>query len=119
MGLFNIEGMLNNAIYLYFFFPSSSDNNTVLTKKQLSLVRENLGKQWKHCARELGFSNSVIEEIDHDYERDGLKEKVHQMLHKWIMGQGSKGATVGKIAKALFGCRKLDLLTSLMQMSEE
>jgi len=102
-----------------FFFPSSSDNNTVLTKKQLSLVRENLGKQWKHCARELGFSNSVIEEIDHDYERDGLKEKVHQMLHKWIMGQGSKGATVGKIAKALFGCRKLDLLTSLMQMSEE
>lgn len=113
------SSVAKDASYSYYESTGIFDNNTVLTKKQLSLVRENLGKQWKHCARELGFSNSVIEEIDHDYERDGLKEKVHQMLHKWIMGQGSKGATVGKIAKALFGCRKLDLLTSLMQMSEE
>ncbi|XP_065608087.1 receptor-interacting serine/threonine-protein kinase 1 isoform X1 [Cyrtonyx montezumae] len=95
------------------------DNNAVLTEKQLNLVREKLAKQWKHFARNLGFSNSEIDEIDHDYERDGLKEKVYQMLHKWVMREGSKGATVGKIARALFGCQRLDLLTALMQINEE
>ncbi|NWW15751.1 RIPK1 kinase, partial [Falcunculus frontatus] len=95
------------------------DNTTVLTQKHLNLVRENLAKQWKHCARKLGFGDPEIDEIDHDYERDGLKEKVYQMLLKWVMREGSKGATVGKLAKALFGCQRLDLLTSLMQIQEE
>ncbi|NWW49918.1 RIPK1 kinase, partial [Pedionomus torquatus] len=95
------------------------DNTTVLTEKHLNLVREKLAKQWKHCARKLGFSDPEIDEIDHDYERDGLKEKVYQMLLKWGMREGSKGATVGKLAKALFGCQRLDLLSSLMQINEE
>ncbi|XP_052553535.1 receptor-interacting serine/threonine-protein kinase 1 [Tympanuchus pallidicinctus] len=108
-----------DASYLYYESKGIFDNNTVLTEKQLNLVREKLAKQWKHCARKLGFSNSEIDEIDHDYERDGLKEKVYQMLRKWEMREGSKGATVGKIARALFGCQRLDLLTCLMQMNEE
>ncbi|OXB84587.1 UNVERIFIED_CONTAM: hypothetical protein H355_008063 [Colinus virginianus] len=95
------------------------DSNAVLTEKQLNLVRENLAKQWKHFARRLGFSNSEIDEIDHDYERDGLKEKVYQMVHKWEMREGSKGATVGKVARALFYCQRPDLLTALMQINEE
>ncbi|XP_027749507.1 receptor-interacting serine/threonine-protein kinase 1 isoform X2 [Empidonax traillii] len=95
------------------------DNTTVLTPKHLNLVREKLAKQWKHCARKLGFCDPEIDEIDHDYERDGLKEKVYQMLLKWEMREGSKGATVGKLAKALFGCQRLDLLTSLMQIKDE
>ncbi|KFO70522.1 Receptor-interacting serine/threonine-protein kinase 1, partial [Cuculus canorus] len=95
------------------------DSTTVLNDKQVNLVRENLAKQWKDCARKLGFCDPEIDEIDHDYERDGLKEKVHQMLLKWKMREGSKGATVGKLAKALFGCQRLDLITSLMQMNEQ
>ncbi|NWV11027.1 RIPK1 kinase, partial [Ptilonorhynchus violaceus] len=95
------------------------DDATVLTEKHLNLVREKLAKQWKHCARKLGFGEPEIDEIDHDYERDGLKEKVYQMLLKWVMREGSKGATVGKLAKALFGCKRLDLLTNLMQIQEE
>ncbi|NXU50721.1 RIPK1 kinase, partial [Turnix velox] len=95
------------------------DDTTVLTEKHRNLVREKLAKQWKHCARKLGFCDPEIDEIDHDYERDGLKEKVYQMLLKWEMRQGSKGATVGKLAKALFGCQRLDLLTGLMQINEE
>ncbi|NWT00478.1 RIPK1 kinase, partial [Mionectes macconnelli] len=95
------------------------DDTTVLTAKHLNLVREKLAKQWKHCARKLGFCDPEIDEIDHDYERDGLKEKVYQMLLKWEMREGSKGATVGKLAKALFGCQRLDLLTSLMQIKDE
>ncbi|NXP02880.1 RIPK1 kinase, partial [Thinocorus orbignyianus] len=107
------------ATYMDYEASGIFDNTTVLTEKHLSLVRDKLAKQWKHCARKLGFSDPEIDEIDHDYERDGLKEKVHQMLHKWEMREGSKGATVGKLAKALFGCKRLDLLSSLMQINEE
>ncbi|NXH11398.1 RIPK1 kinase, partial [Bucco capensis] len=107
------------AAYQYYEAMGMFDNPTVLTGKHLDLVREKLAKQWKHCARKLGFSDPEIDEIDHDYERDGLKEKVYQMLLKWGMREGSKGATVGKLAKALFGCQRLDLLTSLMQIEEE
>ncbi|NXN98491.1 RIPK1 kinase, partial [Rhinopomastus cyanomelas] len=95
------------------------DDTSVLTEKHLNLVREKLAKQWKHCARKLGFCDPEIDEIDHDYERDGLKEKVYQMLLKWKNKKGSKGATVGKLAKALFDCQRLDLLTSLMQINEQ
>ncbi|NXK47843.1 RIPK1 kinase, partial [Chauna torquata] len=105
--------------YTYYESMGIFDNNTVLTEKHLNLVREKLARQWKHCARKLGFCDPEIDEIDHDYERDGLKEKVYQMLLKWEMREGSKGATVGKLAKALFGCQRLDLLTSLMRMNEE
>ncbi|NXV26677.1 RIPK1 kinase, partial [Rissa tridactyla] len=107
------------ATYMHYEASGIFDDATVLTDKHLNLVREKLAKQWKHCARKLGFCDPEIDEIDHDYERDGLKEKVYQMLLKWVMREGSKGATVGKLARALFGCQRLDLLTSLMQINEE
>ncbi|NXY85921.1 RIPK1 kinase, partial [Alcedo cyanopectus] len=107
------------ASYMHYEAMGIFDNTTVLSEKHLNLVREKLAKQWKHCARKLGFCDPEIDEIDHDYERDGLKEKVYQMLLKWVMREGSKGATVGKLAKALFGCQRLDLLTTLMQIKEE
>ncbi|XP_030408168.1 receptor-interacting serine/threonine-protein kinase 1 isoform X2 [Gopherus evgoodei] len=95
------------------------DNTSILSEKQLNLVRENLAKQWKHCARKLGFSEPQIDEIDHDYERDGLKEKVYQMLQKWVMSEGYKGPTVGKLARALYDCKRIDLLNDLIKMNQE
>ncbi|KAM6177035.1 receptor-interacting serine/threonine-protein kinase 1 [Erethizon dorsatum] len=94
------------------------DNTTSLTDNHLNPVRENLGKQWKHCARKLGFTESQIDEIDHDYERDGLHEKVFKMLQKWLMREGSKGATVGKLAWALYQCSRKDLLNHLIDISQ-
>ncbi|XP_071592637.1 receptor-interacting serine/threonine-protein kinase 1 [Heliangelus exortis] len=111
--------VITDETYRFYEATGIFDDTTVLTEKHLNLVRDMLAKQWKHCARKLGFSDPEIDEIDHDYERDGLKEKVYQMLLKWVMREGSKGATVGKLAKALFGCRRLDLLTNLMQINEE
>ncbi|XP_067418705.1 receptor-interacting serine/threonine-protein kinase 1 isoform X2 [Emydura macquarii macquarii] len=95
------------------------DSTALLSEKHLNLVRENLAKQWKHCARKLGFSEPEIDEIDHDYERDGLKEKVYQMLQRWVMGEGYKGPTVGKLARALYGCKRIDLLNDLIKMNQE
>lgn len=94
------------------------DNTSSLTAEHLNPVRENLGKHWKNCARKLGFTESQIDEIDHDYERDGLKEKVYQMLQKWLMREGSKGATVGKLAQALHLCSRIDLLNILIHVSQ-
>lgn len=90
------------------------DNTTSLTDKHLDPIRENLGRQWKSCARKLGFTDPQIDEIDHDYERDGLKEKVYQMIQKWLMKEGSKGATVGKLAYALHQCSRIDLVNRLI-----
>ncbi|XP_037699623.1 receptor-interacting serine/threonine-protein kinase 1 isoform X2 [Choloepus didactylus] len=94
------------------------DNTTSLTVKHLDPVRENLGRHWKKCARKLGFTEPQIDEIDHDYERDGLKEKVYQMLQKWLMREGNKGATVGKLARALYQCSRIDLLNFLVYVSQ-
>ncbi|XP_067910774.1 receptor-interacting serine/threonine-protein kinase 1 [Heterodontus francisci] len=89
------------------------DDNNPVKESHLDLLRGELGKDWKHCARKLGFRESEIDEIDHDYERDGLKEKVYKMLHKWQMKEGLKGATVRKLAEALRCCNRSDLTLSL------
>ncbi|XP_078544159.1 receptor-interacting serine/threonine-protein kinase 1 isoform X2 [Lissotriton helveticus] len=89
---------------------------SLVAEQQLDLVRDNLGKQWKTCARKLGLRDPEIDEIDHDYERDGLREKVYQMLQKWQMREGTKGTTVGKLAKALYDCHRTDLLNDLISL---
>ncbi|ETE61238.1 Receptor-interacting serine/threonine-protein kinase 1, partial [Ophiophagus hannah] len=94
-------------------------STAIVSDVHLNLVRENLAKKWKHCARKLGFSDPELDEIDHDYERDGLKEKVYQMFQRWLMKEGSKGATVGKLAKALFACGRRDLLNSFIKISQD
>ncbi|XP_014436926.2 receptor-interacting serine/threonine-protein kinase 1 isoform X1 [Pelodiscus sinensis] len=105
--------------YEYYDSTGIFDSTSILSESNLNLVRENLAKQWKHCARKLGFTEPQIDEIDHDYERDGLKEKVYQMLQKWVMSEGYKGPTVGKLAKALHGCKRIDLLNDLIKMNQE
>ncbi|NWS40883.1 RIPK1 kinase, partial [Probosciger aterrimus] len=105
--------------YRYYEENGVFDSESAVTDEHLNLVKEKLAKHWKDCARKLGFCEPEIEEIDHDYERYGLKEKVYQMLLKWVMSEGVKGATFGKLAKALYGCQRLDLLNSLMQINKE
>ncbi|KAM3840339.1 receptor-interacting serine/threonine-protein kinase 1 isoform 2-T3 [Vipera latastei] len=95
------------------------ESTAIVSDVHLNLVRENLSKQWKHCARKLGFSDPELDEIDHDYERDGLKEKVYQMFQRWLMKEGSKGATVGKLARALFVCKRIDLLNNFIKISQD
>lgn len=118
-----VSSPLLDSMYMNLKEPASKyqdifDNTTSLTDKHLDPVRENLGRSWKSCARKLGFTESQIDEIDHDYERDGLKEKVYQMLQKWLMREGNKGATVGKLAFALHQCSRLDLLNALKYISQ-
>ncbi|KAM8791436.1 receptor-interacting serine/threonine-protein kinase 1 isoform 2-T4 [Rhynchonycteris naso] len=114
----SLDSMHMNLKEPYSTYLEIFDNTTSLTEKHLDPVRENLGKAWKQCARKLGFTESQIDEIDHDYERDGLKEKVYQMLQKWLMREGNKGATVGKLAYALHECLRIDLVNCLIHITQ-
>ncbi|XP_066578942.1 receptor-interacting serine/threonine-protein kinase 1 isoform X2 [Amia ocellicauda] len=85
-------------------------------EEHLELLRDNLGREWKHCARKLGLTQVEIDAIDHDYERDGLKEKVYQMLEKWKMKEGYQGTTMGKLYRALIDSVKGDLISRLVEL---
>ncbi|TRZ01056.1 hypothetical protein DNTS_001847 [Danionella cerebrum] len=90
------------------------ESHTV-TENQLDLVRENVGAHWKQVARKLGLKEIDLETIEHDYDRDGLAEKVHQMLERWKMKEGLQGFTVGKLCRALEGCVKVNILMKLVE----
>lgn len=85
-----------------------------MTEEHLDLLRENIGIQWKRCARRLGLTRVEIETIEHDYSRDGLPEMVHQMLDLWKMKEGSIGCTIGKVCRALEGCIKVDVIQKIL-----
>uniref|UniRef100_A0A3B1IYN7 Receptor (TNFRSF)-interacting serine-threonine kinase 1, like n=1 Tax=Astyanax mexicanus TaxID=7994 RepID=A0A3B1IYN7_ASTMX len=94
------------------------EDHTV-TKDQLDLVQENVGLKWKACARRLDLTQMEIDEIEHDYDRDGLSEKVHQMLERWKMKEGFSGCTVGKLCRALEKCGKGDVILKLLLKSQD
>ncbi|XP_053570643.1 receptor-interacting serine/threonine-protein kinase 1 isoform X2 [Bombina bombina] len=98
--------------------PAILESNAVVNEKHLQLLRDNLSIKWKTFVRLLGFRDPEIEEIDHDFERDGLREKVYQALHKWIMKEGSKNATVGKVAYVLHSMSEIELLNEFINIEQ-
>lgn len=78
-----------------------------------------MGSKWKACARKLGLTEVEIDAIEHDYGRDGLAEKVHQMLERWKMKEGLQGCTVGKLCRALEHSVKADVIIELLQKSQD
>ncbi|XP_068092914.1 receptor-interacting serine/threonine-protein kinase 1 isoform X2 [Hyperolius riggenbachi] len=96
-------------------YQPAFDDDTAMNESQFQLLRDNLSRKWKEFARLVGFRPAEIEEVDHDYERDGLREKVYQMVYKWQMKEGTHNVTVGKTAKALSNLGETELLTELIQ----
>nr|AZP56658.1 RIPK1 [Mylopharyngodon piceus] len=94
------------------------EDHTV-TEGHLELVRQNVGGNWKQVARKLGLTDIDVDTIEHDYDRDGLAEKVHQTLERWKMKEGLLGITVGKLCRALEGCIKSSVLLQLLFKSQD
>ncbi|XP_027032854.1 receptor-interacting serine/threonine-protein kinase 1 isoform X1 [Tachysurus fulvidraco] len=90
-----------------------------VTDEHLELVRKNVGGKWKACSRKLGLTDVEIDAIEHDYSRDGLAEKVHQMLEHWKMKEGLQGCTVGKLCRALEQSVKADVLLEILLKSQD
>lgn len=84
-----------------------------VTEEHLDLVRKNVGAKWKRLARRLDLTAVEIETIEHDCDRDGLPEMVHQMLEQWKMKNGRMGCTIGKLCRALEGQVKVDVIHSI------
>ncbi|XP_016415399.1 receptor-interacting serine/threonine-protein kinase 1-like isoform X2 [Sinocyclocheilus rhinocerous] len=89
-----------------------------VTESHLEVVRQNVGGNWKQVARKLGLSDIDVDTVEHDYDRDGLAEKVHQTLERWKMKEGLLGITVGKLCRALEGCIKPNVLLQLLLKSQ-
>ncbi|KAM4028904.1 receptor-interacting serine/threonine-protein kinase 1 isoform 2-T2 [Anomaloglossus baeobatrachus] len=104
--------------YMQYQYTEILESTSLLNDNQMQLLRDNLSKKWKEFARQVGLRQPEIDEIDHDCERDGLKEKVYQMLYKWQMKVGSKNVTVGKAASALFHLKDTDLLNQLIMLNQ-
>ncbi|KAI7810318.1 receptor-interacting serine/threonine-protein kinase 1 [Triplophysa rosa] len=85
-----------------------------ITECHLDIVRQNIGSNWKRIARKLGLTEVQVDTIEHNYERDGLEEKVHQMLECWKMKEGVLGFTLGNLCRALDGCTKHDVIMQLL-----
>ncbi|KAG7488343.1 hypothetical protein MATL_G00034030 [Megalops atlanticus] len=87
-------------------------------EEHLDLLRDNIGQNWRHCARKLGLTETEVETIHHDFYNSGLKEMVHQMLEKWRMKQGCMYCTVGRLCRALRDNVRVDLLCQLLEMCQ-
>lgn len=85
-----------------------------MTEEHLDLLRNNIGANWKRCARRLGLTDVEIENIEYRFHRDGLSEMVHQMLDCWKMKEGSLGCTIAKLLEALEGNIKVDLIQKIL-----
>ncbi|XP_068557690.1 receptor-interacting serine/threonine-protein kinase 1 [Cebidichthys violaceus] len=85
-----------------------------VTEEHLDLLRDNIGAKWKRCARRLGLTSVEIETIEHDCDRYGLPEMVHQMLERWKMKEGSIGCTIGKLCRALENNIRVDVIQNIL-----
>lgn len=60
-----------------------SGSQRLLTKDDEFKLLNNVGIKWRFYARALGFSDGQIDIISHDYDREGLQEKVRFLSHTW------------------------------------
>lgn len=89
-----------------------------VTEEHLDVLRDNIGANWKRCARRLGLTDVEIETIELDSYRYGLPEMVHQMLERWKMKEGSIGCNIGKLCRALEGKVNIDVIGKILETCE-
>nr|XP_032813623.1 receptor-interacting serine/threonine-protein kinase 1 isoform X2 [Petromyzon marinus] len=87
-----------------------------INDNDVDILRRNLSKDWKHCARQLGLDQGQIAAISHDFDRDGQQEMIVQMLNSWQRLKGRQ-ATVNILALALHNCGRYDILQELDENS--
>uniref|UniRef100_S4R701 Receptor-interacting serine/threonine-protein kinase 1 n=1 Tax=Petromyzon marinus TaxID=7757 RepID=S4R701_PETMA len=87
-----------------------------INDNDVDILRRNLSKDWKHCARQLGLDQGQIAAISHDFDRDGQQEMIVQMLNSWQRLKGRQ-ATVNILALALHNCGRYDILQDCFNVS--
>ena len=77
----------------------------------INVLKELLGKDWKKVARELKFSRTDIDAIEHR-ARDDLKEQIYLFFEDWKMREGSNAA-IQQLVDAIKAAQLPDILDEL------
>lgn len=110
--------LCNGAAYTPIKETIQKYEDCAVTEEHLDVLRDNIGTNWKQCARRLGLTDVEIETIELDSCRYGLSEMVHQMLERWKMKEGSIGCTIGKLCRALEGKVTIHVIQKILNTCE-
>jgi hypothetical protein len=95
----------------YHFDPSRMNHSESNQKEERNMLRDVAKRlprdKWKDLARELGLSETVIEELEQDYSQTGLREVKLKMLLAWKSTQLMEETTIDKL---IFCLIKVDLM---------
>ena len=80
----------------------------------MDLVSKHLGRYWKALGRRLGFSGGELDQINSDYNTEGLAEKIRQMLEKWRLKEGRK-ATLGVLVDQLWSIERYNIAVMIKE----
>ena len=87
-------------------FLDSADLDRVI-----NVLKELVGRDWKKVARELKFSRTDIDAIEHR-ARDDLREQIYLFFEDWKMREGSNAA-IHQLVDALKAAQLPDILDEL------
>jgi hypothetical protein len=73
--------------------------------KHIAAVKKWGNERWRQLGRALGFSDPDISDIEGPVEREGNREKLHQIMHRWQQRDGVK-ATLRVLLEA---CKEPDV----------
>ncbi|XP_072202924.1 tumor necrosis factor receptor type 1-associated DEATH domain protein [Excalfactoria chinensis] len=88
-----------------FVFQGQQFDNRTLTPDDHQKFAKLVSKKWKQVGRSLqkncrALRDPVIDNLAHEYDREGLYEQAYQMLLRFIQSEGKK-ATIARLIAAL------------------
>ena len=55
----------------------------------IAAVKKWGNERWRPLGRSLGFLDPDISDIESQFEREGTREKLHQIIHRWQQREGA------------------------------
>ena len=80
--------------------------------KLLRSLAENIGKDWKRLATELGFKKSKIDAFENN-SKDNLEEQAFQMFVTWRNKQTNDNKARDKLVEALHTIERADMASQI------
>ena len=78
----------------------------------IDICTEHVGRDWRCLGRKLKFSDGQLDIISADYQANGLKEQIYQLLVQWKQRESQK-ATLPVLVKALHESRCKDTIRKI------
>lgn len=89
-----------------------SYNNSEITKDDILLIKDHLGKGWKELAEKIGYSKGQIEQFVENHMTKGVDEVIYRILIDWKQSY-TKDATIGRLVCDMWSSREYDCVHQL------